>query len=84
MNCSIGPSNLPSYDPLRLQVLVWFSSTGECRSIPDCSSEELLDFPRRMREWLFNVMKELSDRRELSYHYQQLKKEAEVKGAPSH
>ena len=32
-----------------------------------------------MREWLFNVMKELSDRRELSYHYQQLKKEAEVK-----
>jgi hypothetical protein len=31
-----------------------------------------------MREWLFNVMKELSDRRELPYHYQQLKKEAEV------
>jgi hypothetical protein len=31
-----------------------------------------------MREWLFNVMAELSDRRELSYHYQQLKKEAEV------
>ena len=38
-----------------------------------------MDFPRRMREWLFNVMQELADRRELSYHYQLLKKEAEVK-----
>lgn len=25
----------------------------------------MLDFPRRMREWLFHVMKELADREEL-------------------
>lgn len=25
----------------------------------------MLDFPRRMREWLFHVMKELADRKEL-------------------
>jgi secreted protein acidic and rich in cysteine len=30
-----------------------------------CSEEEMLDFPRRMREWLFHVMKELADRQEL-------------------
>ena len=46
--------------------------------IPDCKQEELVDFPRRMREWLFNVMKELSERKELSYFYQQMEKEAEV------
>eukprot|EP00094_Tigriopus_californicus_P004981 TCALIF_04797-PA protein Name:"Similar to ost-1 SPARC (Caenorhabditis elegans)" AED:0.18 eAED:0.18 QI:0/0.71/0.75/0.87/0.85/1/8/109/286 len=27
---------------------------GACRDIPKCASEELADFPRRMREWLFN------------------------------
>ena len=30
-----------------------------------------------MREWLFNVMKDLADRDEISTHYQQLEKEAE-------
>ena len=46
--------------------------------IPECQPEELIDFPRRMREWLYNVMKELSERKELSFHYQQMEKEAEV------
>lgn len=35
------------------------------------------DFPRRMRDWLFNVMRELADRRELSAHFFQLEREAE-------
>lgn len=26
----------------------------------------MIDFPRRMREWLFHVMKELADRQELT------------------
>ena len=30
-----------------------------------------------MREWLFNVMKELAERDEISLHYKQLEKEAE-------
>jgi len=39
---------------------------GECKELQKCSEEEMLDFPRRMREWLFHVMKELADREELS------------------
>jgi len=50
---------------------------GECRQIQECSEDDLTDFPRRMREWLFNVMKDLADRDEISTHYQQLEKEAE-------
>jgi hypothetical protein len=46
--------------------------------IPECTLEELVDFPRRMREWLFNVMDELSERSELSNYYQTLQKEAKV------
>lgn len=38
---------------------------GECKALQKCSEEEMLDFPRRMREWLFHVMKELADRHEL-------------------
>lgn len=33
--------------------------------LQNCDAEEMLDFPRRMREWLFHVMKELADRQEL-------------------
>lgn len=50
---------------------------GECRHIPECHQEELADFPRRMRDWMFNVMKELAERKEISAHYQKLEKEAE-------
>lgn len=35
------------------------------------------DFPRRMRDWLFNIMRELADRQELSPHYLQMEREAE-------
>jgi len=38
---------------------------GECKELQLCTEEEMLDFPRRMREWLFHVMKELADREEL-------------------
>ena len=55
---------------------IFFS--GECREISACKTAELEDFPRRMREWLFNVMEELSDRSELSEYYQELQKEAKI------
>eukprot|EP00092_Neocalanus_flemingeri_P019752 GFUD01021392.1.p1 GENE.GFUD01021392.1~~GFUD01021392.1.p1 ORF type:complete len:275 (+),score=94.02 GFUD01021392.1:188-1012(+) len=50
---------------------------GECRQIQECSEDDMADFPRRMREWMFNVMKELAERDEISPHYKQLEKEAE-------
>jgi len=50
---------------------------GECREMSSCNEEEMGDFPRRMRDWLFNVMRELADRRELSPHFFQLEREAE-------
>ena len=52
--------------------------TGECRTIPECTEDELEDFPRRMREWLFNVMRELAERGELTPHYKELEQEAQV------
>ena len=51
---------------------------GECRPMPECEENELEDFPRRMREWLYNVMEELSERSELPAYFQKLQKESEV------
>lgn len=50
---------------------------GQCQQQPDCNSEELYDFPRRMREWLFTVMRDMAARQMLSNKYQQLEEEAE-------
>ncbi|XP_013789003.1 SPARC-like isoform X2 [Limulus polyphemus] len=50
---------------------------GICREIPDCTKEEMGDFPRRMREWLFAVMQELARRNELDKYYMKLEEEAE-------
>lgn len=50
---------------------------GECREIPKCSEDEMEDFPRRMREWLFNVMHDLAQRHELEDPYLELEQEAE-------
>ena len=58
--------------------LTVFLFVGECKSIPDCEEGELEDFPRRMREWLFNVMEELADRGQLTPHFSKLHKEVEV------
>ena len=54
----------------------YFLYLGECRTIPECEPEELVDFPRRMKEWLFNVMEELAERSELSPYYKDLQIEA--------
>lgn len=32
---------------------------GECKQVMECNEDEMKDFPRRMREWLFNVMHDL-------------------------
>uniref|UniRef100_T1JEP3 protein-tyrosine-phosphatase n=1 Tax=Strigamia maritima TaxID=126957 RepID=T1JEP3_STRMM len=50
---------------------------GACRDIESCSEDEMADFPRRMREWLFNVMKDMADRNELDQTYLAMEREAE-------
>lgn len=44
----------------------------------DCSENDLADFPRRMRDWLFNVMRDLAVRNELPEAYMELEQEAET------
>lgn len=50
---------------------------GRCRNMPECSENDLSDFPRRMRDWLFNVMRDLAARNELPDAYMELEHEAE-------
>ncbi|KOB75876.1 Sparc [Operophtera brumata] len=50
---------------------------GTCREMPECSDDEMADFPRRMRDWLFNIMRDLAERRELTPHYLAMEREAE-------
>jgi len=42
---------------------------GSCKQVPQCTEEEMSDFPRRMRDWLFNVMRDLAERDELNDYY---------------
>lgn len=51
---------------------------GECRETPECTKDEMADFPRRMRDWLFNIMRDLADRQELTPHYLRMEREAET------
>ncbi|XP_011505492.1 PREDICTED: SPARC [Ceratosolen solmsi marchali] len=50
---------------------------GECKQMPPCKEEDKIDFPRRMRDWLFNIMRDLADRQELPQHYVKMQREAE-------
>lgn len=51
---------------------------GVCRKIATCTEDDIVDFPRRMREWLFSVMKDLAEREELSDYYKKMEKDAEA------
>ncbi|GBN67652.1 Secreted protein acidic and rich in cysteine [Araneus ventricosus] len=50
---------------------------GPCKDIGECTADELEDFPRRMRDWLFNVMQEMARRDALHGTALKLEKEAE-------
>lgn len=50
---------------------------GECQEFTECEQSEIDDFPRRMNEWLFSIMRDMADRQALSNHYLELEKEAE-------
>jgi len=45
--------------------------------LQECLDEEMDDFPRRMRDWLFNIMRDMADRDELSPFYKEMEREAE-------
>jgi len=51
---------------------------GECKELRECNEDEMKDFPRRMREWLSNVMNDLADRNELAAPYVEMIHEAET------
>lgn len=51
---------------------------GTCREMPECGESEMSDFPRRMRDWLFNIMRDMAERQELSPHYLSMEHEAEA------
>lgn len=51
---------------------------GPCKQLKECTEDEMKDFPRRMREWLFNVMSDLADRQELAEPYLEMVHEAET------
>jgi hypothetical protein len=38
----------------------------------------MADFPKRMRGWLFNIMRDLAEREELSSYYLRMEMEAET------
>lgn len=46
--------------------------------IQECNVDEMEDFPRRMRDWLFNVMRDLVERDEINDHYKAMELEAET------
>ncbi|XP_050537452.1 SPARC [Daktulosphaira vitifoliae] len=62
----------PEYNHLHVEYY------GMCKQMAECSDSEMEDFPRRMREWLFNIMQDLADREELSPHFTKMIKEAET------
>nr|ATU82947.1 secreted SPARC-like protein [Pristhesancus plagipennis] len=51
---------------------------GECKAMEECTEGQMADFPRRMRDWLFNVMQDMADRDELSPYYLKMEREAET------
>jgi len=58
---STGSANCesPSYGKIHLEYL------GACKELDVCTEELMSQFPTRMADWLFQVMKEMKKRREL-------------------
>ncbi|KAK2167607.1 hypothetical protein LSH36_26g12016 [Paralvinella palmiformis] len=52
---------------------------GECKEIPQCKDWELEEYPIRMRQWLYLVMEELANRRDLQGQALKLAQEAKTK-----
>ncbi|XP_024877880.1 SPARC [Temnothorax curvispinosus] len=72
--CDTGDARCRGPDYLHVHIEYY----GECRQMPMCKEEDMADFPRRMRDWLFNIMRDLADRQELPSHYLKMQREAET------
>jgi len=72
--CESNDSRCKSSDSKHLHINYY----GQCKEMPSCSEEEMSDFPRRMRDWLFNVMSDLAQSEELPAKYKNLQTEAET------
>ncbi|XP_018313097.1 SPARC [Mycetomoellerius zeteki] len=72
--CDTGDARCRGPDYQHVHIVYY----GECRQMPMCKEEDMADFPRRMRDWLFNIMRDLADRQELSSHYLKMQREAET------
>jgi len=58
---------------------------GACKRLDECTDEHMLQFPARMADWLFQVMKELKKRRELhKLEWEELISEAETDDDKKH
>ncbi|KAF8371583.1 ost-1 [Pristionchus pacificus] len=58
---------------------------GECKQLNECTDELMSQFPDRMSDWLFQVMKELKSRRELhKLEWEELLDEAETDDEKKH
>ncbi|XP_055346429.1 SPARC-like [Paramacrobiotus metropolitanus] len=55
---------------------------NECRELALCTPDDMADFPRRMGDWLFQIMKELAKRNELAPQYRKYEKRSEKKYQP--
>ncbi|RCN33206.1 Kazal-type serine protease inhibitor domain protein [Ancylostoma caninum] len=58
---------------------------GECKLLSECTDDLMAQFPERMADWLFQVMKELKKRRELhKLEWEELIQEAEADDEKRH
>jgi len=55
---------------------------GKCQEIPVCEPYQMEEFPRRLRNWLFLVMKQLDSRKDLSPAAHNLVEQAEDQERP--
>lgn len=74
-----GECTNPTNSKIHLEYL------GACKQLDECTDELMAQFPERMSDWLFQVMKELKKRRELhNLEWEELITEAEVNDDKKH
>jgi hypothetical protein len=71
-----GSSNAECQNPSNSKIHLEY--LGGCKDLDECTPELMAQFPERMSDWLFQVMKELKKRRELhNLEWEELISEAE-------
>lgn len=55
---------------------------GECKELPACTAEQMEEFPKRMRNWLYLVMEELDRRQDLPPVAHQMAEDSKTNNKP--